>query len=56
MQRVYAITGILLYVLIFYVLMDRVPYRRIGYLMIVWFSIEGARIDVEHVRGSRLKR
>lgn len=37
-----AITGILLYVLIFYVLMDRVPYRRIGYLMIVWFSIEGA--------------
>ena len=36
------LTGILLYAMMGYVLLNRAPYRRLAFLLIVWFSIEGA--------------
>lgn len=37
-----AITGTLLYAMIFYTLFNRPPYRRLAFMLLVWFSIEGA--------------
>lgn len=37
-----AITGVLLYVMMFQSLLDQPPYRRLAFMLLVWFSIEGA--------------